>query len=143
MGTNRRTMLKRTAAAVLCAAFLLPMALPAAVYAGEVPAGAQTGMQAGAQAGTQAGTKAGAGRTLARIQLSIGDGQKTPVFRAGEKAELRISVKNTGNTDAQNVRIAPVIKSEADWPFELDQLNYDRNLGAVGAGEKAETYLLQ
>ena len=134
MGTNRRTMLKRTAAAVLCAAFLLPMALPAAVYAGDVPAGAQTGMQAG----TQAGTKAGAGRTLARIQLSIGDGQKTPVFRAGEKAELRISVKNTGNTDAQNVRIAPVIKSEADWPFELDQLNYDRNLGAVEAGEKAD-----
>ena len=131
-------MLKRTAAAVLCAAFLLPMALPAAVYAGEEPAGAQTGMQAGAQAGTQAGTKAGAGRTLARIQLSIGDGQKTPVFRAGEKAELRISVKNTGNTDAQNVRIAPVIKSEADWPFELDQLNYDRNLGAVEAGEKAD-----
>ncbi len=138
MGTNRRTMLKRTAAAVLCAAFLLPMALPAAVYAGDVPAGAQTGMQAGAQAGTQAGTKAGAGRTLARIQLSIGDGQETPVFRAGENVKLQISVKNTGNTDAQNVRIAPVIKSEADWPFELDQLNYDRNLGAVEAGEKAD-----
>lgn len=134
MGTNRRTMLKRTAAAVLCAAFLLPMALPAAVYAGDVPAGAQTGMQAG----TQAGTKAGAGRALARIQLSIGDGQETPVFRAGENVKLQISVKNTGNTDAQNVRIAPVIKSEADWPFELDQLNYDRNLGAVEAGEKAD-----
>ena len=134
MGTNRRTMLKRTAAAVLCAAFLLPMALPAAVYAGDVPAGAQTGMQAGAQAGT----KAGAGRTLARIQLSIGDGQETPVFRAGENVKLQISVKNTGNTDAQNVRIAPVIKSEDDWPFELDQLNYDRNLGAVEAGEKAD-----
>ena len=130
MRTNRRTMLKRTAAAGLCAAFLLPMALPAAVYAGDVPAGTP--------AGTQVGAKAGAGRTLARIQLSIGDGQKTPVFRAGEKAELRISVKNTGNTDAQNVRIAPVIKSEADWPFELDQLNYDRNLGAVEAGEKAD-----
>ena len=138
MGTNRRTMLKRTAAAVLCAAFLLPMALPAAVYAGDVPAGAQTGMQAGAQAGTQAGTKAGAGRTLARIQLSIGDGQETPVFRAGENVKLQISVKNTGNTDAQNVRIAPVIKSEDDWPFELDQLNYDRDLGAVEAGEKAD-----
>ena len=138
MRTNKRTMLKRTAAAVLCAAFLLPMALPAAVYAGDVPAGAQTGMQAGAQAGTQAGTKAGAGRTLARIQLSIGDGQETPVFRAGENVKLQISVKNTGNTDAQNVRIAPVIKSEADWPFELDQLNYDRNLGAVEAGEKAD-----
>ena len=122
MGTNRRTMLKRTAAAVLCAAFLLPMALPSAVYAGNVQAGAQTG----------------ADKTLARIQLSVGDGQETPVFRAGEKAKLRISVKNTGNTDAQNVRIAPVIKSEADWPFELDQLNYDQDLGAVQAGEKAD-----
>ena len=98
MRTNKRTMLKRTAAAVLCAAFLLPMALPSAVYAGNVQAGAQTG----------------ADKTLARIQLSVGDGQETPVFRAGEKAKLRISVKNTGNTDAQNVRIASVIKSEAD-----------------------------
>ena len=122
MRTNKRTMLKRTAAAVLCAAFLLPMALPSAVYAGNVQAGAQTG----------------ADKTLARIQLSVGDGQETPVFRAGEKAKLRISVKNTGNTDAQNVRIAPVIKSEADWPFELDQLNYDQDLGAVQAGEKAD-----
>ena len=115
-------MLKRTAAAVLCAAFLLPAALPAAVYAADVPAEAQTGAE----------------KTLARIQLSVGDGQETPVFRAGEKAKLRISVKNTGNTAAQNVRIAPVIKSEADWPFELDQLNYDHDLGSVEAGGKAD-----
>ena len=115
-------MLKRTAAAVLCAAFILPAALPAAVYAADVPAEAQTGAE----------------KTLARIQLSVGDGQETPIFRAGEKAKLRISVKNTGNTAAQNVRIAPVIKSEADWPFELDQLNYDQDLGSVEAGGKAD-----
>ena len=122
MKANRTNMLKRTAAAVLCAAFLLPAALPAAVYAADVPAEAQTGAE----------------KTLARIQLSVGDGQETPVFRAGEKAKLRISVKNTGNTAAQNVRIAPVIKSEADWPFELDQLNYDQDLGSVEAGGKAD-----
>lgn len=122
MKANRTNMLKRTAAAVLCAAFLLPAALPAAVYAADVPAEAQTGAE----------------KTLARIQLSVGDGQETPIFRAGEKAKLRISVKNTGNTAAQNVRIAPVIKSEADWPFELDQLNYDQDLGSVEAGGKAD-----
>ena len=140
MGTNKRTMLKRTAAAVLCAAFLLPMALPSAVYAGdgEMAAGTQSGAEAGVQERAQAGAQTGAGKALARIQLSVGDGQETPVFRAGGKAKLRISVKNTGNTDAQNVRIAPVIKSEADWPFELDQLNYDQDLGAVQAGEKAD-----
>ena len=142
MRTNKRTMLKRTAAAVLCAAFLLPMALPSAVYAGNVQAGAQTGTQAGMLAGVQTGAQTGADKTLARIQLSVGDGQETPVFRAGEKAKLRISVKNTGNTDAQNVRIAPVIKSEADWPFELDQLNYDQDLGAVQAGEKADIFFV-
>ena len=89
-------------------------------------------------AGAQAGAKAGAGRTLARIQLSVGDGQETPVFRAGEKARLQISVKNSGNMDAQNVRIAPVIQNEADWPFELDKLNYELGLGTLGAGKQAD-----
>ena len=60
-------MLKRTAAAVLCAAFLLPAALPAAVYAADVPAETQTGAE----------------KTLARIQLSVGDGQETPGFSRG------------------------------------------------------------
>ena len=45
MKANRTNMLKRTAAAVLCAAFLLPAALPAAVYAADVPAEAQTGAE--------------------------------------------------------------------------------------------------
>ena len=113
MKANRTNMLKRTAAAVLCAAFLLPAALPAAVYAADVPAEAQTGAE----------------KTLARIQLSVGDGQETPVFRAGEKAKHRISVKHTGNTAAQTVRIDPVIKSEADWPFAMVQLNDGQELG--------------
>ena len=85
MKANRTNILKRAAAAVLCAAFLLPGALPIAAYAGE----------------TSEGIQSEAERTLARIQLSVGEGQETPVFRAGEKAKLQISVKNTGNTDAQ------------------------------------------
>ncbi len=120
MKENKRSILKRTAAAVLCAAFLLPAALPAAAYAGEISAGVQTEAE----------------KTLAQIRLSVGDGQETPVFRAGDKAKLQISVKNTGNTDAQNVRIEPVIKSETEWPFELDQLNYERELGTVAAGRQ-------
>ena len=120
MKENKRSILKRTAAAVLCATFLLPAALPAAAYAGEISAGVQTEAE----------------KTLAQIRLSVGDGQETPVFRAGDKAKLQISVKNTGNTDAQNVRIEPVIKSETEWPFELDQLNYERELGTVAAGRQ-------
>ena len=55
--------------------------------------------------GTQ-GTK-----VLNQITLSVGDEQKTPVYKAGEKAELKINVLNKGNMDAQNVTIAPVISS--------------------------------
>ena len=39
--------------------------------------------------------------TLSRITLSVGDGQKTPTYKAGAKAELKINVANNGNTAAQ------------------------------------------
>lgn len=122
MKANRTNILKRAAAAVLCAVFLLPGALPIVAYAGE----------------TSEGIQSEAERTLARIQLSVGEGQETPVFRAGEKAKLQISVKNTGNTDAQHVRITPVIKAESEWPFELDQMNYEQDLGTVEAGRQTD-----
>ena len=39
-------------------------------------------------------------RELAYIQISVGDGQETPVFKAGQKvSEFRINVKNNGNVD--------------------------------------------
>lgn len=76
--------------------------------------------------------------TLSRITLSVGDGQKTPTYKAGDKkAELKINVTNSGNTDAQNVRISPVVQKPEEWPFEMDQLNYDRDLGTIGAGKQA------
>ena len=122
MKANSTNILKRAAAAVLCAAFLLPGLLPTAAYAQETAEGIQSEAE----------------RTLARIQLSVGEGQETPVFQAGEKAKLQVSVKNTGNTDAQHVRIAPVIKEESEWPFELDQMNYEQDLGTVEAGGQTD-----
>ncbi|HIZ81839.1 MAG TPA: hypothetical protein H9722_07080, partial [Candidatus Mediterraneibacter pullistercoris] len=83
-------------------------------------------MSEGAQADTE----------LTRIRLSVGDGQDTPVFKAGEKASLQINVQNSGNVDAQNVRIAPVIEDAASWPFEIDKLNYEQELGAIQAGQQ-------
>ena len=64
----------------------------------------------------------------------MGDGQETPVYKAGEKAELKINVINKGNVDAQDVTIIPVIKNAEDWPFDLDMLNNERDLGTVAAG---------
>ena len=80
--------------------------------------------------GTQ-GTK-----VLNQITLSVGDEQKTPVYKAGEKAELKINVLNKGNMDAQNVTISPVISSTDEWPFDMEQLNYEQSLGTIPSGSK-------
>ena len=73
---------------------------------------------------------------LNQITLSVGDGQKTPVYKAGAEAELKIDVLNKGNVDAQNVTIAPVISSTDEWPFDMDKLNYEQSLGTISAGSK-------
>ena len=30
----------------------------------------------------------------------------------------------------------PVVEKPEEWPFEMDQLNYDKSLGEVGAGKQ-------
>ena len=131
---HRGMSLKRTWIAAACAVFVLGAYCPAEVNAKEEEA-VQSGVQEeGDAAGTPDGTQESMG--LARIRLSVGDGQDTPVFKAGEKASLQINVQNSGNIDAQNVRIAPVIVDEASWPFEMDKLNYEQELGAIQAGQQ-------
>ena len=68
---------------------------------------------------------------IPKIRLSVGTGQKTPKYNAGDKASLVVKVENAGNTDAQNVRITPVIDNASDWPFEIEDMNYEQNLGTV------------
>lgn len=108
---------KRTRAAVLCAVMAAALILPAGVRAEEEGAGRQ------------------AAKVLSRIRLSVGDGQETPVFKAGEETELRIKVANKGNLDAQNVSIAPVVENTDDWPFDMEKLSYEQELGSIEAGK--------
>ncbi len=134
MKRHRGRGLKKTWIAAVCAVFVLAASCPAEVNAKENE-DVQSGMQKGGDAaemseGAQADTE------LTRIRLSVGDGQDTPVFKAGEKASLQINVQNSGNVDAQNVRIAPVIEDAASWPFEIDKLNYEQELGAIQAGQQ-------
>ena len=75
-------------------------------------------------------------KVINQIALSVGDEQKTPVYKAGEKAELKINVLNKGNMDAQNVSIAPVISSTDEWPFDMEKLNYEQSLGTISAGSQ-------
>ncbi len=75
-------------------------------------------------------------KVINQITLSVGDEQKTPVYKAGEKAELKINVLNKGNMDAQNVSITPVISSTDEWPFDMEKLNYEQSLGTISAGSQ-------
>lgn len=133
--------LKRMGVVLSCAALALAMSGPGGLY---VRAAAPEGIEKTAAADTEnpdpdiAEGKTPGEETLSRITLSVGDGQKTPTYKAGDKkAELKINVVNSGNTDAQNVRISPVVQKPEEWPFEMDQLNYDQDLGTIGAGKKA------
>ena len=92
--------------------------------------------RAAACRGTAGGQCTSSG-TLAQIRLSVGDGQSTPTFKAGEQTDLTINVMNKGNLDAQNVQITPVVENVSDWPFDMSKLNYDRSLGTIKAGEQA------
>lgn len=106
--------LKRVVVILLCVVCMICMNMPSAVLAAE---------------------ENPESKMLNQIVLSVGDEQKTPVYKAGEKAELRINVQNKGNTDAQNVMISPVISSTDEWPFDMEKLNYEQELGTIAAGK--------
>lgn len=76
--------------------------------------------------------------TIPQIRLSVGDGQSTPQYAAEEQVELVVKVTNQGVADAQNVRITPMIDNAADWPFVIESMNYEQNLGTIKAGERVE-----
>lgn len=110
---------KKAGAALLCIIMAVTMILPLGVRAAEEGDGDPA-------------------RVLSQIRLSVGDGQETPVFKAGEKAELKIKVHNKGTLPAQDVTIAPVIQNTEDWPFDMEKLNYERSLGNIGIDCSAE-----
>lgn len=117
--------LKRAGAVLMAVALIGTTAVPQGVYAEENQPQVQAEEENGAVQ-----------KTLSQIVLSVGDGQSTPTYKAGEQAELQINVTNKGNVDAQNVNITPVINNTDDWPFDVSQLNYDQDLGTITAGNQ-------
>lgn len=126
-------LLKRAGAFLLCAVFVFSMMIPLGVRAQEESV--KTGQKGEI---TEQSTEGTDGEDVLRqISLSVGDGQETPVFKAGEKTTLTINVMNKGNADAQNVRISPVVESTDKWPFDMNKLNYELDLGTIEAGKQA------
>lgn len=132
---------KKAGALILCAALTFAVCTPGGFRAEAAGQDAEKAERSVSQEKEQTDQTTGQEggqdtETLSRITLSVGDGQKTPTYKAGAKAELKINVANNGNTAAQNVRITPVVEKPEEWPFEMDQLNYDKSLGEIGAGKQ-------
>jgi len=77
-------------------------------------------------------------RAIPQIRLSVGDGQATPNYKAGEKVTFTVKVKNNGTKEAQNVRITPVIDNEKDWPFVIQNMNEEKLLDTINPEASTE-----
>lgn len=89
--------------------------------------------------GTADPSDADSGNSLSTIRISVGNGQATPQYQAGQKVEkLTVTVKNSGVSSAQNVVITPIINDAEEWPFEIDSMNYEQELKEIQAGKSTE-----
>ena len=89
--------------------------------------------------GTADPPDADSGNSLSTIRISVGNGQATPQYQAGQKVDkLTVTVKNSGVSSAQNVVITPVINAAEEWPFEIDSMNYEQELKEIQAGKSTE-----
>lgn len=132
-----KQILKRIGVLASCAALVMAMEMPAGIFVKAAEAAPEDITKISDENTEKNDEQVPEKESLSRITLSVGDGQKTPTYKAGDKkAELKINVVNSGNTDAQNVRISPVVQKPEEWPFEMDQLNYDQDLGTIGAGQQ-------
>lgn len=75
---------------------------------------------------------------IPKIRLSVGKGQSTPNYNAEQKVELKVKITNEGSSDANNVRISPVIDSASDFPFQIENMNEEKTIAQIKAGESAE-----
>lgn len=75
---------------------------------------------------------------IPQIKLSVGDGQSTPVYEAGQEAKLQINITNQGAAAAKNVTVAPVLDDASSWPFEIESMNYEQELGDIEAQGNAQ-----
>lgn len=88
---------------------------------------------------SQSTTSRSSGETLIpKIRLSVGKGQTTPNYNAEQKVELKVKITNEGSSDANNVRISPVVDNASDFPFQIENMNEEKTIAEIKAGESAE-----
>lgn len=82
--------------------------------------------------------KATGSTPIPKIRITVGGDQKTPHYNAGEQKDLLIKVENQGTVAANNVTVMPNIENDENWPFEIENMNDEKNMGTIAAGESKE-----
>ncbi|MCU6746241.1 hypothetical protein OCV51_00970 [Faecalicatena acetigenes] len=76
-------------------------------------------------------------KAIPQIKLSIGNGQSTPTYQAGQSVKLELHILNQGTAQAENVTITPALENAADWPFEIESMNYEKKIqNAIASGQE-------
>lgn len=71
-----------------------------------------------------------------QIGFVLGEGQSTPYGIYPNVLDFAINMRNSGLSDARDVTVSMVLsKDSAEFPFEINDGNYDRTFEHVAAGE--------
>ena len=70
-----------------------------------------------------------------QISFVLGEGQSTPYGVYPNVLDFAINMRNSGLSDARDVTVSMVLsKDSAEFPFEINDGNYDRTFETVAAG---------
>lgn len=73
-----------------------------------------------------------------KIDFIMGENQETPSGSYPEVMNFNINVRNSSRITAQDVTVSMVLsKDSAEFPFEINEANYDRHFDRIGGGETA------
>lgn len=71
-----------------------------------------------------------------RVTFELGEGQMTPYGVYPEVMNFSVNLRNSGSIGAQDVKASIVCEREsADFPFEINETNYDRHFDLIQSGE--------
>lgn len=76
---------------------------------------------------------------LNQVTFALGEGQMTPYGVYPDVMNFTLNLRNSGSLTAQDVRASVVCASaSADFPFDINEANYDRHFDLIKAGETVE-----
>lgn len=134
---------KKIVTVLMSAALICSMAVPAGsikkVYAAEEAPASENSEKSGAKGDAKAASE------IPKINLTFGENQETPQYKAGAAGQsLIINVNNLGTAEAKNITVK--VKDKSDWPFTASQLNYTgriERLAAAGDPDGADAAVIK